>query len=51
MRLVADAECWVHWGNDVTALNDGTAGRMFGADNPEYFSIEAGQVVAVIERT
>lgn len=49
-RLVSDTDCWVTWGENPTALNDGTDGRMMGANNPEYFAIEAGWKVAVIER-
>ena len=50
VRLYADADCFVHWGSDPTALNDGTAGRALGADNPEVFGIVSGQRIAVIER-
>lgn len=50
VRIYADTDCFVHWGADPTALNDGTAGRPLGADNPETFDIESGQRVAVIER-
>lgn len=50
VRFSADGDCWVNWGDDVTALNDGTGGRMLGADNPEIFTIDAGHVIAVIER-
>ncbi len=50
IRLFADADCFVTWGTDPTALTDGTAGRPLGAGNPEYFDIEAGQKVAVIQR-
>ena len=50
MRLMADGDCFVTWGDDPTALTDGTSGRPMGAENPEYFSINAGQKVAVIQR-
>jgi len=50
VRLYADADCFVTWGSDPTALNDGSAGRAMGADNPEYFEITAGEKIAVIER-
>lgn len=50
-RIMSDSDCWVTWGENPTALNDGTDGRMMGANNPEYFAIEAGWKVAVIERT
>ena len=50
VRLAADADCWVHWGDNVTALSNGTAGIMLGSENPLFISVEAGHVVAVIER-
>lgn len=50
MRLFADADCYVTWGDNPTATNDGTSGRPLGAENPEYFAITTGQKVAVIER-
>lgn len=50
MRLMADADCFVTWGEDPTALADGTGGRPMGAENPEYFAINVGQKVAVIQR-
>ena len=50
VRLMADVDCWVHWGPAVTALNDGTAGRMMGSENQEYFDITAGDIISVIER-
>ncbi len=50
VRLYSDADCFVTWGANPTALADGTAGRMMGANNPEYFELNAGVKVAVIER-
>lgn len=50
MRLFADSNCFVTWGNNPTATTDGTGGRPMGAENPEYFDIITGQVIAVIER-
>jgi hypothetical protein len=50
MRLMADVDCFVTWGDDPTATTDGTSGRPMGAENPEYFAINVGQKVAVIER-
>ena len=49
-RLFADADCFVTWGEDPTALNNGNDGRPLGAENPEYFDIETGHKIAVIER-
>ena len=51
VRIFSDADCWVTWGDNPTAVNDGTDGRMLGAENPEYFEIGADQKIAVIERT
>ena len=50
VRLFSDADCFVTWGNDPTAT-DGTDSLPMGANNPEYFSIDSGDKVAVIERT
>ena len=50
-RVYTDTDCFVHWGSNPTALNDGTAGRPLGADNPEVWEIESGEKIAVIERT
>lgn len=50
VRLFADTKCFVTWGADPTALNDGTDGRPMGVENPEYVDIEAGDRIAVIER-
>lgn len=49
-RLFADANCFVTWGEDPTAKNDGSDGRPMGSENPEYHDIEAGHKIAVIER-
>lgn len=46
VRLFADVDCHVSWdGADAT-----TADLPMGADNPEYFGIESGTVISVIER-
>lgn len=50
VRLYADADCFVTWGSDPTALNDGSDGRPLGLDNPEVFNIASGLKLAVIER-
>ncbi len=51
VRLYADVDCFVTWNEDPTALTDGTDGRPLGRNNVEYFDIEAGHKIAVIERT
>lgn len=51
VRIICDTNAWVTWGEDPTALADGSAGRMMGAENPEYFDIESGHKIAVIQRT
>ena len=50
VRLFADADCFVTWGDDPTALTTGVGGRAIGAENPEIFGIPAGQKIAVINR-
>mgnify|MGYP000639799283 CR=1 FL=1 len=50
VRLYADADCFVTWDSDPTATTDGTSGRPMGADNPEYWDIESGYKIAVIQR-
>lgn len=50
VRLFADSNCFVTWGADPTALNDGTDGRPMGSENPEYFDIESNHRIAVIQR-
>lgn len=51
VRLMTDTDCFVTWGANPTALQDGTAGRPLGAENPEVFTIDSGSLIAVIERT
>ncbi len=51
VRLFADADCFVTWGANPTATSDGTSGRPLGAENPEYFDIADGYLLAVIERS
>jgi len=50
VRLSADANCWVTWGANPTALDTGLGGRMIGTGNPEYFDILANHKIAVITR-
>ena len=47
VRIFSDADCNVSWGANPTA--SGTTIPM-GAENPEYFDIEAGMEISVIER-
>jgi len=51
VRVFADTACWVTWGENPTAVNDGSEGRAMGAENPEYFDIPANLKIAVIQRT
>lgn len=51
VRVHSDADCYVTWGDNPTALDDGTEGRAVGAENPEYFGVPPGQKLAVISRT
>ena len=48
-RLFADADCYVLWGDDPTAV-DFSDSIPLGAENPEVIGIKAGQFIAVIER-
>ncbi len=48
IRLFADADCFVTWAETPVAVS--SASRPMGEENPEYFEIEAGQKIAVIER-
>jgi len=50
VRIMADDDCFVAWGDGVTALNDGTLGRPMGSENPEYHDIEAGHTISAIAR-
>lgn len=50
VRLHAESNCYVTWGSDPTATNDGTGGRQISADSPEYFYMEAGWKIACITR-
>ena len=50
VRIYSDTDCYVTWGENPTALTDGSEGRMVGANNPEYFSIPAGYKLAAIVR-
>lgn len=50
VRLFADALCFVHWGANPTAVNNGTAGIPLGTENPEYIDVEAEHKIAVITR-
>ena len=50
VRIMCDTNAWVEWGDNPTATTDGTSGRMFGAENPEYVGIRSGQIIAVIAR-
>ncbi len=51
VRVFSDTDCFVTWGSDPTATNDGTSGRPLGAENPEVFGISSGAKLAVIART
>lgn len=50
VRLFADTNCFVTWGSNPVAVNDGSDGRPMGSENPEYFNIEAGYKISVISR-
>jgi len=50
VRLWADVDCFVTWGESPTAANDGTSGIPVGAKNPEYVGIAANEKIAVIQK-
>jgi hypothetical protein len=51
VRIMCDVDAFVTWDNPpILAKSDGTEGRPVGAENPEYFDIEAGMEISVIER-
>lgn len=52
VRLATTEKVWVTWGDDPTALQDGSDGRMMGPDisTVEYFDIPADSKIAVIAR-
>ena len=50
VRLFTDTDCFVEWGENPTALTDGSAGMPLGAENPEIVGVRAGDIIAVIER-
>ena len=51
VRMFSDTDCFIAWGEDPTALNDGSGGIAVGTETPEYFSITAGHKVACISRS
>lgn len=51
VRIAADGDCWVNWGDSgVDATNDGEGGRMMFANSWEYPQLTADQYIAVIEK-
>lgn len=48
VRFFADAACHVVWGASPQEAT--TADVPIGAENPEYFDVEAKHIVSVIER-
>ena len=50
VRLFAEVDCFVCWGENPTVKGDGFCGRMLTAGGSEYFQIKAGYKISVIER-
>lgn len=50
VRVFSEADCFVTWSENPVAIADGSDGRMMAASQTEYFDIEAGHRLAVIER-
>jgi len=51
VRIFVDTDAFVTWGENPTALNDGTQGRAVAAGTDLFWHIEAGHKIAVIQRT
>lgn len=49
VRLLAESNVFVAHGQNPT-VTDGTNGTPLGTENPEYFDIEVGEKIAVIQR-
>lgn len=49
VRLFSDGDCYVKFGEDPTATT--TDSIPMGAENPEYFDVESGHKISVIQRT
>lgn len=50
VRLLADADCFVAYGESPTAT-DGTDSMPLGLDNPEYIDMESGHVLTAVTRS
>lgn len=50
VRIHPDADCFVTWGANPEAQTDGSNGRPMPSGGTEYFDIEAGHKIAVIEK-
>lgn len=51
VRVWGDVDCFVHYGANPTAANDGTAGFPVGQKNPEYFDVQVGHKLATIVKS
>jgi hypothetical protein len=49
VRFFPDADCFVTWGSDPT-VTGGSDALPMGQDNPEYFLVPVGAVIAVLTR-
>ena len=50
IRIFTDTACFVTWGLNPNAQNDGSDGMPMAAESPEYIDVEAGMQLSVIER-
>ena len=48
-RFYAESDCWMKRGENPTATGASDS-EPIGADNPEYFTVEAGHVITAITR-
>jgi len=51
VRVFADTNCFVTWGENPTAANDGSDGMPMGSENPEYIDVQSGHKLSVISRS
>lgn len=50
VRVFADGDCFVTWGSNPAAKNDGSDGRPVGAGVAEYFDIESEHKLSATDR-
>jgi len=51
IRVIAQANCWIAFGTNPTAAVAGAGSILIGAYTPEYFWVNKGERIAVIQDT